>query len=131
MPVARHRTAVRQHFTAAMRRDYAAVRDGTANEAQFQRVVVAYAKDHGWLCHHTPRAKVRPGQHVTPTVGHVGFPDLVLVRDGRCLFVELKAKGGSPSDEQTVWHNRLADCSGVEAYLWWVRSWLTITETLR
>lgn len=129
--MANHRTRVRQEFTAAMRRDLAAVRDGTANEAQFQRVVVAYAKDHGWLVHHTPKAQIRPGKHITPTVGHVGFVDLVLVRDGRCLFVELKAKGGSPSDEQTVWANRLGACPGVEHYTWWVRNWATVAETLR
>lgn len=128
--MAEHRTRKGRVFTAAMRRDLAAVLDGTAVEAQFQRVVVAYAKEHGWLVHHTPKAHVRPGKVVTPTIGHVGFPDLTMARDGRCVFVELKSKSGGPTDMQTVWANRLAECP-VEHYTWWPRSWDTIRATLR
>lgn len=126
-----HRTKVGGRLTAAMRRDLADVEAGTALEAPFQRVVIAYAKDHGWLVHHTPKAQVRRGQHVTPTVGHIGFPDLTLVRDGRLLFVELKAGNGGPTDMQTVWMNRLRDCPGVEHHLWWPSHWgHTIRPTL-
>lgn len=114
---------------AALRRDLAAVHDGTANEAQFQRCVIRYARDHGWLVQHVPSAEVRKGKHVTPTQGHVGFPDLVMVREPRVIFAELKGAGG-PTSMQQVWLNRLGHCDGVEAFLWWPRDWRTVCSTL-
>jgi hypothetical protein len=125
-----HRTKVNGRLTAAMRRDLAATMDGTATEAQFQRVVIAYAKENGWLVYHTPPAAVRPGKHVTPTQGHVGFPDIVAIRDGRCLFVELKSSGGQTT-AQEVWMHRLEECAGVEYFLWWPRHWPQAREILR
>lgn len=106
----------------ALRRDLAAVEGGTANEAQFQRVIIGWAKHRGWLVQHVPPAQVRKGKHVTPTQGHVGFPDLVLVRTGRVLFWELKGVG-SRTAMQEAWGNRLEACPGVEYGLFWPRDW--------
>jgi hypothetical protein len=116
--------------TGQVKRDLRAVLDGTATEAQFQRVVIAFAKDRGWLVQHVPPAQVRKGKHVTPTQGHVGFPDLVLVRDGRLIFAELKSSGG-PTDMQQVWLNRLEAVPGVEVHLWWPKHWPVVRRTLR
>lgn len=121
---------VADRLPAPMRRDLRAVRDGTATEAQWQRVLIGYAKARGWLAHHTPAAQVRPGKHVTPTQGHIGFPDVVLVREPRVVLVELKSSGG-PTPEQQIWLNRLARCDGVESYLWWPRDWPAARATLR
>jgi hypothetical protein len=126
---AAHRTKVGGQLTAAMRRDLAEVVAGTCDEYVFQRVVIACALDHGWLVHHTPRAKVRPGQHVTPTQGHLGFPDLVLCRGDELLVVELKSKRGTTTTMQDVWLGRLAD-AGATVHVWRPADWPTIRSTL-
>lgn len=110
-------------LSAALRRDLAAVIDGTCTEAQFQRVIVKYAKDHGWLVHHTPKAKVRPGRHVTPTVGHVGYPDLTLCRGGRLVLLELKSRRGTTTPSQDLWRDRLEQVPGVEYHVLWPEAW--------
>ena len=95
-----------------VRRSLRAVHDGTASETDLQRVVIQYAKDHGWLVHHASRAKVKDGRWVTPVWGHPGWPDLALTRDGRLLLLELKAKAGSTSDEQDRWLHHLGKVGG-------------------
>lgn len=119
-------------LSASLRRDLRAVTDRTANEAQFQRIVIRYAKDRGWMVNHTPPATIqgRNGRSITPTQGHAGLPDLIMVRDGRCVFAELKGKGG-PTPLQQAWLARLERCEGVEAYLWWPRDWPTVRDVLR
>ena len=67
--------------------------------------------------------------------GHTGkgFPDLVLVRPPRCLFVELKSAKGRVRPEQEAWLCALSDCEGVESALWRPSDWLdgTIEAALR
>jgi len=61
-----------------------------------------------------------------------GFPDIVAVGHGRCLFIELK------SDEaprrlplaQEAWKAGLEACAGVEYYCWRPRDWQAIERTL-
>lgn len=73
------------------------------SEAQFQQVVVAYARSCGWLVHHTRPAQNSKGQWSTPIQGHPGFPDLVLARDGELLLLELKSEKGRLSRAQKPW----------------------------
>jgi hypothetical protein len=49
-----------------------------------------------------------------------GFPDLVMVRAPRVLFVELKSdrKAAKLSRPQQIWLDQLGQCPGVECYLW-------------
>lgn len=51
-----------------------------------------------------------------------GFPDLVLLRPPRLVFVELKSDRGRVSDEQSAWLDDLEQC-GVEAYIWRPDDW--------
>jgi hypothetical protein len=46
-----------------------------------------------------------------------GFPDLVLVRQPRIIFAELKSAGGRMSAHQKLWLAALLGCP-VEVYLW-------------
>jgi hypothetical protein len=76
-------------------------------EAEWQSVVVHYAKLFSWRIYHT---RISFGSAK-------GFPDLVLVRRPRLVFVELKSDKGKVKPEQLDW---LADlrASRAEAYLW-------------
>lgn len=62
-------------------------------EAQFQRAVVEYAELNQWLVYHTYDSRR----------SNPGFPDLVLVRDGKLIFAELKSERGRLSQDQERW----------------------------
>lgn len=55
----------------------------------------------GWRIHHDRRSDKALQQ------GHAGFPDLVLVRNGRVMFLELKSDKGQLSEDQWAWHKAL------------------------
>lgn len=79
-------------------------------EAALQKAVIDTARLLGWkVAHfHDSRRQVRPGVFVGDRDA-AGFPDLVLVRGGRLLFVELKAEKGRLSPEQDAWIAALQD----------------------
>ncbi len=85
-------------------------------EAEFQKQVVELAKRHGWMVSHVYRTRTAKGAWRTSTTA-VGFPDLVLLRPGQLVFLELKAEGGKASPEQLVWIKTLQSVLGVEAYV--------------
>lgn len=116
-----------------VRRSLTAVKAGTANETELQRVVMAYAKDHGWLVDHATRARVKEGRWITPVWGHPGYPDLTMTRGGRLVIAELKAKDGTVSAEQWTWLNRLGTVDGIEVVVWRPEHWnrQIIQRTLR
>ena len=98
-------------------------------EDELQRCVIDCAKLFGWLVHHTRPARSAKGWR-TPVQGDAGFPDLVLVRAGRVLFVELKSARGSVRPNQVRWRDALPD----ERYrLWRPADWQngTIESELR
>ena len=86
------------------------------SEAQFQRLVIDTAKIYGWLVQHARTTRVaRPDgsvRHATAISGNVGFPDLVLARNGRLFFIELKVGRNKPTKAQTQWLNQLAGVVG-------------------
>lgn len=84
-------------------------------EAEWQRRVIAVAKEHGWLVCHVGKAQVRPGRTITPAA--TGFPDLVLVKPPRVLFLELKRDSGKARPEQIEWLRALQGCDEVAAYV--------------
>ena len=88
-------------------------------EADLQRSVIICAREMGWLAYNTFRSmRSEPG-----------FPDLVLVRPPRVMFLELKtAKGRLRKGHwnkagsrflpgQDAWGEALDDCPGVEYML--------------
>ena len=56
--------------------------------------------------------------------GDTGFPDLVLVRPPRIMFVELKAAKGRLRPGQGDWLSYLLGCPGVEVAIWKPSDWL-------
>jgi hypothetical protein len=99
------------------------------SEEQFLNTVTAYAEATGWRWTH-----FRPGRTAdswrTAVQGSSGFPDLVLVRNGRLILTELKSQRGRVSQEQQAWGDALKLVPGVEYYLWRPESWPEIEEVL-
>lgn len=90
-------------------------------EKDLQKGVVDVAKILGYLVQHTRVAWTGKGYR-TPIQGNVGFPDLVLVGHGRCLFIELKCGRNTLSPEQSTWIEALR-AAGQEAYVFTNRDW--------
>lgn len=87
-------------------------------EAEFQRQVVDLAVLYGWSWGHFRPAKTARGWRV-PVSGPLGpgWPDLVLVRDDRLIFAELKRDARSkPSPDQGFVLQLLG--AAAETYLW-------------
>ena len=85
--------------------------------------VVQLAQLCGWLVYHTHDARHSAA----------GFPDLVLVRGRRLVFVELKRDGEWPATAQRAWLVALAETGGAEVYVWHEADWRSgaIERTLR
>jgi hypothetical protein len=77
-------------------------------EKQFQHWLMQLAKLTGWLAFHTYRSVRSPA----------GFPDTVLVKEGRVIFAELKVGKNKLSPPQVRWVEELSGSEGVEVYVW-------------
>lgn len=81
-------------------------------EKQLQTYVLELARALGWLVYH-PYDSRRSQE---------GFPDLVLVRNKRLLFVELKSARGKVSDAQKKWIAALTE-TGTDVHIWRPEDW--------
>ena len=77
-------------------------------EDQFQTSVIQVAKDTGWMLFHDYDSRRSTA----------GFPDLVMTRNGRTIFAELKSQRGRIRPEQKEWIAELEKTNGIEVYLW-------------
>jgi len=59
----------------------------------------------------------------------VGWPDLVLARPGRLVFIELKSENGSASKEQRAVLDQL-QAAGAHVHLWKPQDWPAIMACL-
>jgi Holliday junction resolvase len=75
-------------------------------EAEFLESVRKLARLLGWAVYHTHNS-----QH-----SEAGFPDLVMVKRPRVLFVELKSDRGRVTPAQRAWIEELRACEQ-EAYI--------------
>jgi len=98
-------------------------------EAGFQKTVLEFAKLHGWRTAHFRPAKTAKGWRTAVSGDGKGFPDLVLVRGTRLLFVELKMWRNTPSSEQESWLRTLRQ-TFAEVYLWYPSDWDQIETVL-
>lgn len=90
-------------------------------EKDFQAVVVELAELYGWLVYHTHDSRG----------SQKGFPDLVLLRGTRLLFVELKRSLYEKLEpDQERWKDALGRASQV-CFLWAPEQWDEIQTILR
>lgn len=90
------------------------------SEEELQDAVIEAAQLQGWVCVHHRPARTEAGWR-TAIQGQKGFPDLVLARDGRVIFAELKSAKGKPTADQLIWLEALGDL----ARLWRPADWLS------
>jgi hypothetical protein len=76
-------------------------------EQQLQQQILGLAKYYGWETYHTHDSRR----------SNRGWPDLVLIKPPRVLFIELKTYRGSLRPEQRTWLQALAGC-GQEVAVW-------------
>lgn len=102
------------------------------SESQFQVAVQELASMKGWRWMHIQKALNDRGYWRTPITGQLGkgWPDLVLVRNGRLIFVELKANGKQPTGIQSEVLGVLTAVPCVEVYVWRPVDWQIVMETL-
>jgi hypothetical protein len=100
------------------------------SEAAFQKQVTDLATLAGWHWMHLERMGNAAGQWRTPVSGPLGkgWPDLVFVRHGRLLFVELKRSGMALSESQAAVMRVLAEVAPF--YVWRPNDWNQILEVL-
>jgi hypothetical protein len=104
---------------------------GRVTGAQWEQTVLDLAARFGWMRAHFRPARTATGGWTTPVAGDgAGFPDLVLVRRGRILFVELKAGTGRVTPEQRRWLDELA-ATPADVHVWRPEDWDAIVATLR
>ena len=82
-------------------------------EKELQTVVLSLAGVTGWLRYHTYDSRR----------SHPGFPDVVLVRDGEMLCVELKSEKGRVTPDQRTWLDAMGRVPGVQAHVWRPEDW--------
>lgn len=91
-------------------------------EQDFKSWVLDLAKRFNWrVCHFRAARVLKDGQETyrTPVEADgAGFPDLVLVRPPKCLFVELKSQAGKVSSNQERWLRELSSCPGIAVCVW-------------
>lgn len=100
-------------------------------EAQFRRQIIQLAQLRGWRVAGFRPAQNRRGKWATHMDGHVGFPDLFLVKDGRALALELKVGTRKATDEQLKWLGMLADVPGIWADVIYPSDWEWLEEKLK
>ena len=97
------------------------VLDSALSERDFQAQLIQLAELTGWRTYHTYDSRR----------SNPGFPDLVLVRAPRVIFAELKRERGRVTDAQRAWAEELAECAGVEYYLWRPSDWDEVEMILK
>ncbi len=94
-------------------------------EKELSQAIFDVARSQGWL------AARFPSWRATGTTP--GFPDMVLVRDDVCLFVEAKSGRGKLTAQQLAWLNAINNVKHIRALVVRPGHWLcgSIVEMLR
>ena len=105
-----------EEVTVVRAEEYAQMMAAGMKERDLQALVVRLARSLGWLAYHTFDSRR----------SEPGFPDLVLVREDRVLFRELKTEKGRATPAQTTWIAALT-AAGMDAGLWRPVQWFDRT----
>ncbi len=89
--------------------EYRKLQQETMLENDFQNNVIDAARKFGWHVYHV---------YDVQTATERGFPDLVLLREGECIYAELKKANGRLSDEQVEWLRLFKTIQGNEVVVW-------------
>lgn len=89
-------------------------------EADFQRTITGLLDLGRWRWHHETDSRR----------SKAGLPDLIAVRRGQLLFIELKKTGGRVSPTQQEWLDDLGQVSSVGAHLWFPNDFNRAKEIL-
>ena len=91
-------------------------------EKDFMRAIHLLAELCGWLIYHTHDSRRSPA----------GFPDLVLVKPPRVLFIETKSEKGRVTPEQQTWLTALEACDEPpQTYLARPSDWESIAAVIQ
>ncbi len=101
------------------------------SEQDWQTRVTDYAALKGWAWIHVRPARTVKGWR-TPVSGPLGagWPDLILVRDGRLVAIELKSASGRLTGEQRTVLAALSRIPGVDTMVARPCDWGTVQEVL-
>lgn len=105
-------------------------------ERDFQDAVIQLAKLNNWMVHHQRPARTKDGSWRTAVQGDAGWPDLILVRDGRMIIAELKSEKGKLTPGQEDWLRaiddvKLASGGAVQWAIWRPSHWPEIERWLK
>lgn len=119
-------------LTASM--DGASILRAAMSESDFQKAVLAKARDLGWTVWHdaatnAPRVCYACRAPARGPRNASGLPDLILVRGARLIWAELKSQDGVTSPEQRQWIAALR-AAGQQVYVWRPSQWDSIVEVL-
>lgn len=102
------------------------------SEKEFMTMVIELCHLYGWRAAHFRTSLSQSGRYFTAVQGDAaGFPDLVLVRDGRAIVAELKSEKGKVTSIQKDWLDTLSTVAGIGVYVWKPSDWDKITELLK
>lgn len=94
-------------------------------EDELQTGILGLAHNERWRVAHFRPAQNARGDWRTPVAADgKGFPDLVLVREGRLVIAELKAQDGRTSDDQRRWIHEFLQVEGIEVHIWRPMDWI-------
>lgn len=93
------------------------MKPSTQTEDAYLSGILHLAKLLGWRTAHFRPAQTNSGWKTAVAGDGKGFPDIVLVRGDRCIFVETKSPTGRLTAEQEQWLAAL-DQTPTEVYVW-------------
>lgn len=94
--------------------------DAAISERQFQAQIVQLAKLHGWMVSHSWLS----------VHSAAGWPDVIAVKDGRMLAIELKSERGKLTEAQEGWLDALSEVPGVQTAVFKPHDWAEIVRLL-
>lgn len=100
------------------------------SEREFMAQVLQLAKMHQWRVAHFRAGMNQRGRWMTAVQADgAGFPDLLLLRGGARMVVELKVGKNKTSPEQDEWL-RAFNAASVPAFVWTPNDWQIIERVL-